>query len=211
MTTEQKPRIDSLLPSEWDDEILDALGAFPHGLKFVLNGWEEGELARGANMLGSFARYPALAKGFLAFNNHVAANSTLTARERELLILRTGWIRKCPYEFVMHIILGRRAGLSDEEIDRTQQGPDASGWSAEDADLLRAADELLLDARISDGTWDRLSRRYDHHQMMDIVFAVGCYDIVAMATNSFEVPLEPGVETLEAETRDRMSKANGGK
>ncbi len=65
-------------------------------------------------------------------------------------------------------------------------------------------DELFADARISDGTWDNLARRYDHRQLMDLVFAVGCYDIVAMATNSFQIPLEPGVEELEAKTREHM-------
>lgn len=206
MQNEPKPRLAPLLPPDWDDEILDALGAFPGGLKFVRNGWEqEGVPVRGTHMLGSFAHYPALAKAFLTYNNHVATNSTLTARERELLILRTGWLRKCEYEFVMHVILGRRAGMTDDEIKRIETGPDAPGWSEEDADLVRVADELHEEARISDKTWERLSRRYDHRQLMDMVFLVGCYEIVAMIMRSFNVQMEPGVAPLDPETKARMS------
>lgn len=209
MNSDKAPRIKPLTPGDWDDEILDALGAFPGGLKFVLTGWEEeGKAVRGTHMLGSFAQYPALAKAFLTFNNHVATNSTLSARERELIILRIGWLRRCEYEFVMHLILGRRAGLTDEEMQRIEAGPDAAGWSEEDADLVRVADELHADARIRDETWDRLSGRYDHRQLMDMVFLTGCYEIVAMAVKSFGIPPEAEVAPLIPEITARMLEAS---
>ena len=143
MQDNSNARMTPLLPPDWDDEILDALGAFPSGLKFVLSRWEDGgDDARGMYTLGSLAHHPALAKAFLTFNKHVAQNSTLTAREREILILRISWLRQSEYEFVQHIILGRRAGLTDEEIERIQAGPDAPLWSTEDAALVRVADDL---------------------------------------------------------------------
>ncbi len=208
MPRDPQPRITPLMPPEWDEEILDALGAFPGGLKFVLTGWEESETpARGTNMLGSLAHYPALTKGFLTFNNQVATDSTLTTRERELMILRTGWLRDCEYEFVMHVVLGLRAGLTEEEIERVKQGPDATGWSEQDADLLRVVDELDTDSRISEATWQRLTTRYDHRQIMDMVFLVGCYFTVAMAGNSFGFPVEPGVESLIEDFRASKAAA----
>ncbi|MBL4827387.1 MAG: carboxymuconolactone decarboxylase family protein [Spongiibacteraceae bacterium] len=207
MPNENKPRIKPLLPPDWNQEIIDALGAFPGGLKFVQSGWEkEGQAVRGTYMLGSFAHHPDLAKAFLTFNNHVATNSTLSARDRELIILRTGWLRQCEYEYVMHVILGSRAGLSDEEITRTQQGPDAPGWNKEDADLIRVADELHTISRISEKTWTRLASRYSQQQMLDMIFLVGCYDMVAISINSLGVSLEPGVDPLDAKTKARMNK-----
>src|SRR3546814_3983089 len=80
-------------------------------------------------------QHPALAKAFLTFNNHVATASTVTARVRELVILRISWLRRAEYEFIQHVILGRRAGLSDIEIERIQIGADAPGWAPLDADL----------------------------------------------------------------------------
>lgn len=201
----ETPRLSPLLPSEWNDEHLDALNAFPGGLKFVLNGWEEeGKAVRGTHMLGTLIHHPSLAKAFLTFNNQVATNSTLNTRERELLILRTGWLRKCEYEYIMHVILGIRAGITEEEIQRVQTGPDAEGWDPVEADLVRVADELCNDARISDATWARLSEHYNHQQLMDMIFLVGCYEIVAMTMRSLNVPMEPGVETLDDATRARM-------
>lgn len=205
MSDNSKSRIDPLLPPAWDDEILDALGAFPSGLQFVLGRWEAGgDDARGMYTLGALAHYPALAKAFLTFNRHVAQNSTLTARDRELLILRTSWLRQSEYEFIQHDILGRRAGLTEEEVKRTQGGPDAVGWSADDAALVRVADDLHTHTRIADTTWAALSGRYDSRQIMDMVFLIGCYTALAMAMGTFDIPLEPGVQTFDAETRARM-------
>ena len=116
------------------------------------------------------------------------------ARERELLILRIGWLCQAEYEWGQHVVFGKGAGLTDEEIARIKEGPDAKGWAPFDAALLRAADELHADAFISDATWAALSARYSTEQLMDVVFAVGQYNLVSMALNTFGVQLDKGVK-----------------
>ena len=156
------------------------------------------------NGLGVMLRHPALAKAFLTFNNHVAIKSSISRRVRELLILRISWLRRSEYELVQHVVLARNAGVSDADIERVQRGPDAPGWDAFDAELVRAVDELHADARISDSTWQRLSAHYGLTEMMDLVFTVGCYDILAMVFKTLDAQLEPGLEALDERTRSRM-------
>jgi 4-carboxymuconolactone decarboxylase len=205
MHNESTPRITPLLPPAWDEVILDALGASPRGLEFVLSRWKAGGVdARGLHVLGTFAHHPALAKAFLTFNNHVAGASTLSARVRELAVLRISWLRHAEYEFVQHVILGMRAGLSAEEVERVQQGADAPGWEPVDAGILQATDELHTHSRILPDTWDRLAARFDTAQLMDLVFLVGCYNLLAMAIQSFQTQLEPGVAALDPAVRARM-------
>jgi len=203
--TNNNKRIRPLLPPDWDEEILDALGAFPGGLKFVQTRWEEGGSdARGMHLLGTMAHYPALAKAFLTFNNHVATASSLAAREREILILRLAWLRRAEYEYYQHTILGLRAGLTEAELEQLRIGPDDPAWSAEDAQLVRAVDELVADARIGDATWAQLSERYSQQQMMDLVYLVGCYEIVATTSKSFGITSEPDTGSLSPELKARM-------
>lgn len=205
MPDEITPRVAPLLPSEWDDAVYDALSAFPSGRDFVLSGWKAGgQGIRGMHGLGQMLHYPALAKAFLTFNNHVATGSTISRRIRELLILRISWLRRAEYEFVQHVVLARKAGLSDQEIERVTLGPDAPGWDPIDADVVRAVDELHEHACIQDGTWARLSAHFNSNQLTDIVFAVGCYDLLAMVFKTFGAQLEPGVEVLDPATRARM-------
>jgi alkylhydroperoxidase family enzyme len=151
-------------------------------------------LGPAANIFRTLANHPKLLKRWLVFSNHVLFKSTLPARDREILILRTGWRCRAEYEWGQHAIIGRASGLSDEEIVRIADGPHALGWDPFDAALLRAADELHEDQFMGDATWNALSERYSPQQLMDVVFAVGQYTLVSMAPNSFGVQLDPGVE-----------------
>jgi 4-carboxymuconolactone decarboxylase len=198
-------RIRPVLPPRWDAQIKDAVDAFPSGRDFVTAHYRDADGgARGSHGFGVLLQYPALAKAFLTFNQHVAVASSLSKRQRELLILRISWLRRSEYEFVQHVVVGKNAGLTDAEIERVQQGPDAPGWDALEADLVRAVDELNADARIGDATWARLSAVLSGNQLMDVVFAVGCYEVLAMAFKTFGAQLEQGVEPLPAAVRERM-------
>jgi alkylhydroperoxidase family enzyme len=203
MQNQFPPRVTPVLPPEWDAATLDAVSSFPSARDFVLSNYASAG-ARGTNGLGVMLQHPALAKAFLTFNNHVAIASTLSKRIRELLILRISWLRRSEYEFIQHVVLGRNAGLSEAELERVQLGPDAPGWDPLDADLVRAVDELHGDARIRDDTWQRLSAQFSTAQLMDLIFAVGCYDILAMVFKTLGAQLEPGVDPLDSATRARM-------
>ena len=66
--------------------------------------------------------------------------------------------------------IGRRAGLTDDEIDRIKLGADAPGWSEADAALLRATDDLLREQFITEPVWAELARHFQERQCMDMVF-----------------------------------------
>ena len=200
-------RLAPLMPDEWNSEVLDALGAFPSSRDFVLKQWNEktGD-GRGSHTLGLFAHYPALAKAFLTLNKHVAVDSTLIVRDRELIILRTSWLKKSEYEYVQHLILGARAGLQEEDFLRIQIGADAEGWDAKDATLIQVVDDLHHHSKISAATWARLEPHYTHQQVLDMICLAGYYETLAKAINSFDVPLEEGCESIDDETRARMMK-----
>lgn len=121
-------------------------------------------------------------------------DSTLPPRHRELLILRIGYLCGSEYEWGQHTRIARGVGLTDEEIVRVTEGPDAAGWSRFERTLLRATDELHRAAYVSDRTWAELEARYDTKQLMDVVFTVGEYTLVSMALKTFRVPLDEGVE-----------------
>ena len=176
-----RPRIEPIPESEWSDEIREILPRAP-GAGPV------------PNIFATVARHPKLLKRWLVFGGHVLGKSTLPAREREILILRTGWLCHCEYEWGQHVIIGRKVGLSNDEIRRITQGPSAPGWDPFDATLLTAADELRAQAMIGDATWSALAARYSTMQLLDLVFTVGQYTLVSMALNTLGVQLDAGVE-----------------
>lgn len=145
---------------------------------------------KGLNALGTFARHPELARAYHVFNGHLLFATTLSPRQRELLILRVAAIRRADYEWVQHAVLADDAGLSADEVARIAEGPDAAGWSPLERAMLSAVDELIGDASVADATWGVLASELDERQLMDLVFTVGAYDLLAMAFRSFGVELD---------------------
>jgi alkylhydroperoxidase family enzyme len=179
-----------LPPREWPEQMREALAALrPPEPRHPFPA-QGGDRPKGLNALGTFAHHPALARAFHTFNGHVLFATTLTPRQRELLVLRVAAVRGAEYEWAQHVVLAGDAGVMPDEVDRIAQGPDAPGWSALDEAMVRSVDELLADAMISDGTWKVLAGELDRQQLMDLVFTVGAYDLLAMAFRAFGVELD---------------------
>ncbi|EJL36759.1 hypothetical protein PMI01_00899 [Caulobacter sp. AP07] len=148
------------------------------------------------NIFRTLAHAPKALKAFLTWGNYILSKKNdLPAREREIVILRTGWLCRSGYEWTQHVEIGLRCGLTPDEIPRLKAGPDA-GWSPADAALVRAADELHADQFVSTPTWAALLAHFGEKQAMDVVFTAGQYTQVCMMLNSFGVQLDDG-QTLD--------------
>ena len=188
--TDPAVRIQPLLPEQWPDQMREALAALrPPDPRHPLPPRRD-DRPKALNALGTLARHPQLARAFHTFNGHVLFGSTLSPRQRELLVLRVAAVRGSDYEWAQHAFLARDAGLGDDDIARIAVGPEASGWSSLDRAMVRAVDELVSDALISDSTWSALAGELDEQQLMDLVFTVGAYEVLAMAFRSFGVGLD---------------------
>jgi 4-carboxymuconolactone decarboxylase len=152
---------------------------------------------RPLNIFGTLGNHPDLLRRWLVFAAHVLSKSTLGARDRELLILRTGWNCRSRYEWGQHVLIARECGISDDEIERVKTGPGGEGWSADDRLLLVAADELHTESSLADSTWAALVERFSTEQVLDLVATVGNYHLVAMFLNTCRVELDDGVPDTE--------------
>lgn len=144
------------------------------------------------NVFRTLANYPALMKRMSPWGNHLLFKSSLPAREREILILRTGWRCQAAYEWAHHRRIGLdEAGLTESDLSCIRAGRFPA---PEDQVLLTAVDELLDSRFLSDTTWGVLAHRFENPQLMDLVFTVGHYASMCAALNSFGVQLEPEYE-----------------
>ena len=144
---------------------------------------------RDLNLFRILMHHPNLTRRWTVFAGHVLQKQTLPLRDRELLILRIGWLNQSEYEWAQHVEIAKRAGFSDAEIEQVKSGP-LAGWSTHEAALVQAADDLFERSVVSDATWATLSAAYSTEQMMDMVFTIGQYNLVSWALNSFGVPLD---------------------
>ncbi len=176
-----RPHLSPLPPEEWTAEQKDILAPMVRG---------EG-LGRGViNVFATLVRYPKLFKRWGVFAAHVLFKSSLGPRDREILILRIAHLCGSDYEWGQHVSIGRDAGLTDEEIEAIGDRADAQILAAPDRLLLDATDQLRRDTCIAPETWQALAAHYSEQQMLDIIFTVGNYNMLAMALNSIGVELD---------------------
>ena len=181
-----RPRIRPLSDAELTPEQAEALEAFRPGP--VLN------------IFRTLVHAPKALSRFNAWGGYVLSRrNDLPAREREIVILRTGFLCKSGYEFTQHTRIGLQSGLSRDEIARIKTGADA-GWSAADAALIRACDDLHREQFVTDPVWAELAKHFNEKQCMDVVFTAAQYTQVSMFLNTFGVQLDEG-QTLDPDLK----------
>jgi alkylhydroperoxidase family enzyme len=116
----------------------------------------------------------------------------LSARERELAVLRIGWLLRAPYEWGEHVDIGQRYGVTKEEIERVIEGSGAPGWTEHEAAILRAVEEILSNLTVSDATWNTLAKSWNEQQLLEFPMMVGQYVCTAIVQNALRIRLEEG-------------------
>ena len=183
-------RIPPLPPGEWPKEMGAAIGALRPPAPRHPFPRPDADRPKGLNALGVFAHHPALTHAYNTFNGHILFASTLSPRQRELVVLRVAALRNSDYEWAQHALMANEAGVSDDEIAAIRRDPEGREWEPLDGALLRATDELVASANVSDETWAALAQELDTQQLIDLIFTVGAYETVAMAFNTFGVELD---------------------
>ncbi|KUI27092.1 carboxymuconolactone decarboxylase [Mycobacterium sp. IS-1742] len=172
-------RLTPLPADQWDDEARKALSP--------LLPVERANPRDAGNILSTLVRHPKLTRAYMEFNAYLLRDSTLSARAREVALMRVVLARQCDYLWDHHVPLAQRAGLTLEEIDAIRAGD-----MADEVDQLvvRAVDELERDHRVSDDTWAALGRHFDDRERMDLVFTAGGYGLLAQVVNTFGIEPE---------------------
>jgi AhpD family alkylhydroperoxidase len=142
------------------------------------------------NLFTTMARHNSLFRGWLFFAGRMMPRGKLPRRDTELVILRTAWHNSCDYEIHHHQRLGKRAGLSPDELGRATSAS-LDGWSARERALLAAADELHAMRNLDDATWDELRRFLSERDAIEFLLLAGHYGMLATFINTLRIETDP--------------------
>jgi len=147
-------------------------------------------------VLKTFAQHPALTRPFLAFNLHLLTTSTLPVRLRQIAILRVAWVKRARYMWASHIRMSLRLGLTADDVHAAKQGEAAAHWGTAERHIIHATEQLMTQSDLDDQTWDSLGAHLGRQQIMDLIFTVGAYALIAMAFNAMRIQREPELIAL---------------
>jgi 4-carboxymuconolactone decarboxylase len=144
------------------------------------------------NIFGTLGHHPKLLKRFNVLGGFFLNGGLLPAREREIVILRVGYLSQAVYEFGQHTIIGLRVGLTEAEIVALAS-PARGTWSPKDGALVSLADDLCADNCVSDATWAALKDDWSEAELLELVMVAGMYRMVSGFLNTVGVQLDEGV------------------
>jgi AhpD family alkylhydroperoxidase len=139
------------------------------------------------NLFLTLGRHPRLFRGWLRFASKLMPGGKLPRRESELVILRVATLTGCDYEREHHVRLGKRAGLSKDEIERVAEGPEAGGWSDRDLMLLETVDALHTARDLDDEQWRRLRSHLNERDTIELLMLAGHYEMLATTINTLRI------------------------
>jgi 4-carboxymuconolactone decarboxylase len=187
-----KPRIPPLPEAQWTDVHRQL------ATKFARDG-------RAGNDLKTLLHVPEMVQALMPFNVYVSGESSLSPRQREILILRTAWLCGSQYVWSTHAAFSKTRLLTADEIRRVAQGPDARGWDPFEATLLRMTDQLYRNSSIGEATWKAMAAGYDMYHLMDAVMTVADFIALSLMYNSMGVqPDEGNAERLPGDVPYRI-------
>ena len=182
-------RIEPLKQEDFDDEaralvitIRESLGISEHSVL--------------PEAFGTMLKHPGLYRCQMEMGIQLLGKGVLSPRERELAIMRVGWLCRAPYEWTQHVDIAKRYGVTSEEVERVTRGSSAPGWTEHEAAILKGVEELLGDQMISDDTWSVLARSWTERQLLEFPTLVGQYVAIAYSQNALRMRLNPGKQGL---------------
>ena len=182
-------RIEPLKQEDFDDEaralvitVRESLGLSEHSVM--------------PEAFGTMLKHPGLYRCQMEMGVQLLGKGALNARERELAVLRVGWLCRAPYEWCQHVDIAKRYGVTGEEIERATRGSTAPGWTPHEAAIVRGVEELLGDQSIADDTWNVLAQTWTERQLLEFLAVVGYYVSIAYSQNALRMRLMPGKKGL---------------
>lgn len=130
-------------------------------------------------VLRTFAHHPALANAFSPLNVHLLSANTLPVKLRQIAIMRLAWITGATYMWSSHLNTSKLCGLTDEFYGPVQRGAQDPYFTEFERVVIRATEDLVRDQKIGDANWQALRAEWDEKQILDFLFTVGCYTMVA--------------------------------
>lgn len=131
---------------------------------------------------------PELGEGFLAYAGVEVANSSLSARVRQLVILAVGAYWQSPYELYAHQAEARAAGFSAAEAQALAAGHLVAGLADDERLAYQFTYALTSQRQVAEDLYQQAQAHYGRRGLLDLVLLAARYHMTCVVLNAFSIP-----------------------
>lgn len=149
----------------------------------------EKKLGAVPNVFRAMAHNPDMLQGFLALNSALA-RTKLDGKLRELAYIKTSQLNGCDYCLHHHRALGKKAGLTDRQVNETAHPEASDAYDALQHDVMDYAEQVTRHVHADDALFARLKAALTDREIVELAMAVGIANFTNRVTETlkFELP-----------------------
>jgi len=197
-----RQRIPNITPAEWTDKLLDIF-EFMEGPEARVKGPKY-------NAVKALVHAPEVSLASMRFHKALAQSQGLAPRLKELVILRVLWLNRAEYQWSQHLLISSRYGFNSKDYTAIKTGTVSPEWSELEALAVEAVDQLEKVGNIDDALWVRLSRHLDHGKILELLYLVGGFKMIAWIFNAIRLDLDPGMQGFSDEDWSLLDRLRPG-
>jgi len=148
------------------------------------------EKALGAvpNIFRAMAHSPELLQGVLALNNALP-RTRLDGKLRELAYIKTSEVNHCAYCLHHHRASGKKAGLTDRQVNETANFEDNDAYDDLQRLVMRYAEQVTRSIDVDDALFARLKESLDDRELTELAVTVGTANLTNRVTETLRMEL----------------------
>src|SRR6266566_1541857 len=129
----------------------------------------------------------------------ILGRQKLSAKLRELAILRVAALSPARYEWVQHVPIAQAMGATPAQVAALERGDIAAdAFDPLEQAVLRFTTEVVRDVRASEATFAELARHLSAQEIVELIVTVGYYMMIARLLETTAVDLDPPAGTKKS-------------
>jgi uncharacterized peroxidase-related enzyme len=156
-------------------------------IKPVFEGMEK-KLGAVPNVFRVMAHNPEMLEAFLALNATLP-RTELSGKLRELAYIKTSQLNDCDYCLHHHRALGKKAGLSDRQVNETAQSETSDAYDDLQREVMRYAEEVTRHINVDDALVGRLKQHLSDRELVELAMTVGIANFTNRVTETLRMEL----------------------
>jgi len=142
------------------------------------------------NVWRMLAGSPCVFRPMTAFSSAYLNDGLLSDEMREIVILRTGYLRDSEYEVVNHLRVAKLIEMDKAKVAALVPGQPQDAFTPKEGDVLRFVDEVVRDGGASQEAFDAVATFMSPAEMIEMTIVIGVYTMVSQFCATFDVEVE---------------------
>jgi 4-carboxymuconolactone decarboxylase len=146
--------------------------------------------ARVLNLYRILAHNPDILRDCLKLGTTLLKKTSLSAKLRELAILRIATITGSEYEWAQHYPIALQTGVTESQAQSLDDWRKATCFDTAECAVLQYADEVAQQVKVKDETFASLKQHLGQQEIVELTLAIGFWGLIARVLVPLEVEID---------------------